>query len=214
MCIRDSSGQKKRHLSLADASLYQDEEYGKSNTGSGTNETTYGKTDNDAESNDVKKPNPAVQRTQAGHYGWFQWLRRLCSPDERSPSLPGTDRSSSITRTGEVSWYVDAEERAQMRREHARMFAETYRQIYAERCGSKTSSGSELSFFGRVSVQNISMEEWGLKTTSPDTDQFHGVLFTKSTEKDPVIRTASGWQFRRSSVLNFFQKQASWQGSR
>jgi hypothetical protein len=83
------------------------------------------------------------------------------------------------------------------------MFAETYRQIRAERYGSKTSSGSELSF-GRVSVQNISIEE-GLKTTSPDTSQFHGVLFTKITEKNPVIRTASGGQFRRSSMLNFFQ---------
>jgi hypothetical protein len=186
MCIRDSSGQKKRHLSLADASLHQDEDYGKS-----------------TESNDVKKPNPAVQRTQAGHYGWLQWLRWLCSPDKLSPSLTGTDRSSSPTGTDDDSWYVDADARAQMRREHARMFAETYRQIHAERCGSKTSSGSELSF-GRVSVQNISIEE-GLKTTSPDTSQFHGVLFTKITEKTPVIRTASGGQFRRSSMLNFFQ---------
>jgi hypothetical protein len=186
MCIRDSSGQKKRHLSLADASLHQDEDYGKS-----------------TESNDVKKPNPAVQRTQAGHYGWLQWLRWLCSPDKLSPSLTGTDRSSSPTGTDDDSWYLDADARAQMRREHARMFAETYRQIHAERCGSKTSSGSELSF-GRVSVQNISIEE-GLKTTSPDTSQFHGVLFTKITEKTPVIRTASGGQFRRSSMLNFFQ---------
>ena len=191
MCIRDSSGPKKRHLSLADASLHQDEDYGKS-----------------TESNDVKKPNPAVQRTQAGHYGWLQWLRWLCSPDKLSPSLTGTDRSSSPTGTDDDSWYVDADARAQMRREHARMFAETYRQIHAERCGSKTSSGSgsDLSF-GRVSVQNISIEECeeGLKATSPDTAQFHGVLFTKITEKDPVNRTASGGQFRRSSVLNFFQ---------
>ncbi len=210
MCIRDSSGQKKRHLSLADASLHQDDEYGKSNTESGTNETAYGKNDNDAESNDVNKPNPAVQRTQAGHYGWFQWLRRLGSPDKRSPSLTGTDRSSSLTGTGDVVWYVDADARAQMRREHARMFAETYRQIRAERCGSKTSSGSELSF-GRVSVQNISIEECeeGLKTTSPDTAQFHGVLFTESTGKDPVVRTASGGQFRRKNFFKFFGGQLS-----
>jgi hypothetical protein len=95
------------------------------------------------------------------------------------------------------------------------MFAETYRQIRAERYGSKTSSGSELSF-GRVSVsvQNISIEECeeGLKTASPDTAQFHGVLFTESTEKDPVVRTASGGQFRRKKFLNFFSGQlsASW----
>jgi hypothetical protein len=100
-----------------------------------------------------------------------------------------------------------------MRREHARMFAETYRQIYAERRGSQTSSGSELSF-GRVSVQNISMEECeeGLTTASPNTAQFHGVLFTKSTGKEPVIRTASGGQFRRKSSSKFFSGHlsASW----
>ena len=233
MCIRDSSGQKKRHLSLEDASFHQDDEYGKSNTEFVTNETAYGKNDNDTESNDVKRPNLAVQRTQTGHYGLFQWLRRLCSSDKhkhshrspsrtgtdkhshRSPSITGTGLSSSLTGTDDVSWYVDANARAQMRREHARMFAETYRQIYAERCGSKTSSGSELSF-GRVSVsvQNISIEECeeGLKTTSPDTAQFHGVLFTESTEKDPVIRTASGGQFRRKKFFKFFSGQlsASW----
>ena len=87
-----------------------------------------------------------------------------------------------------ISWYVDADARAQMRREHVRMFVETYRQIHAERCGFKTSSGSELSF-GRVSVQNTSIEESeeGLKTTSPDTAQFHGFLFTKITPQSCTI---------------------------
>ena len=118
LCIRDSSGKIKRHLSLGGVSLHQDEEYFKSNTETGTNETAYGKNDNDTESNDVNQRKPAIQRTHPGHYGWFQWLRRFFSPDKHSYG-----RSSALKGPDDVSWNHDADARAQMRREHARMFA-------------------------------------------------------------------------------------------